>query len=61
MAIQKHDRTGVRVAIVCRGYMLYELLTCFVIGTSVHGELAFGKPREIKDNIAMKSFSREES
>jgi len=41
--------------------MLDEVLTGFLIGTSVDGELALGEPREIEDNIAVKSFSREES
>ena len=44
-----------------RGYMLDEVLAGFVIGTSVDGEFALGKPREIEDNIAVKSFSQEES
>ena len=41
--------------------MLDQVLSGFVIGASVDGELALGKPREIEDNIAVKSFSREES
>jgi hypothetical protein len=41
--------------------MLDEALTGFMIGASVNGKLAFGKPREIEDNIAVESFPREES
>jgi hypothetical protein len=57
MAVQKHDWAGVRVTIVGRGHMADEALTGFIIGASVDGKLPLGKPSEIEDNIAVKSFS----
>lgn len=61
MTVQKHDGAGVRVTVVRRGDMLDEVLTGFVIGASVDRKLALGKPREIEDNVAVKSFPRAES